>query len=208
MEPDVVQQTRCSYDRVAVDYDRRAATVTPEYVAFRDTFAADALGRGGPVADLGCGPGRDLLALRAAGLPAVGLDLSAGMLAVARARGVPVVRGDLRQPPLRPGSLAGLWSNAALLHVPRPDVAATLAAWHDLLRPGGSLGLSTSLGDTDGWELVPYAGDDPQGGELHRWFVHHERNGLLELLGGAGFTVTSCQERTSHRTWAMVRASA
>lgn len=203
-----MQQTRASYDQVAVDYDRRSQHVTGSYVQFRAGFAADVLMIPGPVADLGCGPGRDVAVLRAAGLPAVGVDLSRGMLAVARRRGVPTVQGDLREPPLRAASLSGLWSSAALLHVPRPDVVATLAAWHRLLRPHGHLGLSTSLGQHDGWELVPYAGDGPSGGDLHRWFVHHDQAELLALLGRAGFTVTSAEKRTSHRTWVQIRATA
>lgn len=57
----------------------------------------------GPVLDLGCGQGRHLQALAARGVPAVGLDLSAALLSVARktAGGVPLVRGDMRSLPLR-----------------------------------------------------------------------------------------------------------
>ncbi len=208
MDDELVQQTRVTYDRVAVDYDRRSQEVAAPFEQFRARFAADVLAIRGPVADLGCGPGRDLAVLRAAGLNAVGIDLSGGMLAVARHRDVPVVQGDLREPPLQPGSLAGLWSSAALLHVPRPEVAATLTTWHGLLRLGGRLGLSTSLGGQDGWELVPYAGEGPAGGDLHRWFVHHDQKDLTTLLEQAGFTITSVEQRTSHRTWSQVRAVA
>ena len=77
-----------------------------------------------------------------------------------------------------------------------------------MLAPGGRLGLSTSLGGDEGWELVPYAGADPEGGELHRWFVHHDLDGLTALLTTAGFTVLSTQVRTLHRTWAQVHALA
>ncbi|MBK5305129.1 MAG: class I SAM-dependent methyltransferase [Frankiaceae bacterium] len=205
MSEDVVEQTRATYDRVAVDYDASNPSPAPEFATFRTAFAKQA---GGIVADLGCGPGRDLAALRDAGVRALGVDLSPGMLAVARGRGVDVVQGDLRRPPIRDGSLGAIWSSAALLHVPRADVANTLAAWHALLRPGGLLGLSTSLGGGEGWELVPYAGEGPRGGELHRWFVHHERDELLAHVAAAGFSVTSCEERTSHRQWAMIRATA
>jgi hypothetical protein len=87
-------------------------------------------------------------------------------------------------------------------------VPSTLAAWHALLAPGGHLGLSTSLGGDEGWELVPYAGEGPQGGELHRWFVHHDEDDLLGMLITAGFTIRSHVQRTSHRTWTMIRAVA
>ena len=106
------------------------------------------------------------------------------------------------------GSLSGLWSSAALLHVPREEVPATLWAWHALLAPGGLLGLSTSMGTDEGWERVPYAGDGPTGGPLHRWFVHHDQEALLALLRAAGFTIASATRRTSQRDWLMVLATA
>ena len=114
MNQDRVAATRATYDRVAVDYDRRTASLDPAFTAFRTAFAAAVEG---PVVDLGCGPGRDVEALRGLGVAAFGVDLSAGMLAVARTRGLPVVQGDLRRPPVAPGSPGGLWCNAALLHV-------------------------------------------------------------------------------------------
>lgn len=200
---DRVATTRLTYDQVAGDYDRRTREPTAELVAFREAFtgAVD-----GPVADLGCGPGRDLAALRAAGLEGMGVDLSAGMLTVARGRGLPVVRGDLRRPPIRAGSLGGIWSSAALLHVPRPDVPTTLLAWHRCLRPGGRLALSTSLGSGEGWEGVPYAGGGPEDGALKRWFVHHEADALAADLAAAGFQVVDVQTRESRRTWLMITA--
>jgi SAM-dependent methyltransferase len=205
MTDDPVEQTRATYDRVAEDYDRTTQQPSAELLAFRAAFAASV---SGPVADLGCGPGRDLGAFRAAGITALGVDLSSGMLRRAARAGLPVVRGDLRRPPLRPRTLDGIWSCAALLHVPRPDVPATLAAWHALLRPGGHLALSTSLGDDEGWELVPYEGPGPKGGALHRWFVHHDEAELLGLLDSAGFTVRSHEQRAGHRNWTMIRATA
>lgn len=205
MTEDAVASTRATYDRVAVDYDRRWRGSDPGFAAFRAAFATAAVG---PVADLGCGPGRDLEDLRTHGLDAVGVDLSTSMLTLARGRGLPVVQGDLRRPPLAPGSLGGIWSSAALLHVPRSDVPATIARWHSLLRPGGRLGLSTSLGGDEGWEVAPYAGEGPSGGPLRRWFVHHDEAELLALLGAGGFTVVETTSRTSHRVWCMVHAVA
>jgi SAM-dependent methyltransferase len=205
MTEDPVEQTRATYDRVAEDYDRTTKAPSPELLAFRDAFIASVTG---PVADLGCGPGRDLGAVRATGITALGVDLSTGMLGRAAKAGLPVVRGDIRRPPLQPGSLGGIWSCAALLHVPRPDVPSTLAAWHALLRTGGHLALSTSLGGDEGWELVPYEGEGPRGGELHRWFVHHDEDALIALLTTAGFTVRSHEQRVSHRHWTMIRATA
>lgn len=56
---------------------------------------------------------------------------------------------------------------------------------------------------------MPYAADPevaPAG--LQRWFVHHDRAGLLALLAEAGFEVLSDEVRVSHRTWLQVHAVA
>lgn len=144
-----------TYDRIAQEYPERSDddSSIPEFLTWRTGL----LDSDGPLVDLGCGPGRDPAAFAATGTPCLGVDLSAGMLAVAARRGLPVVRGDLREPPIQLGSVGTLYSCAALLHVPREEVPATLSMWRALLRPGGQLHLSTSLGGGEGWEAVPYA---------------------------------------------------
>jgi len=95
----------------------------------------------GPVLDLACGTGRHLAPLRRHNPLAFGLDLSQTLLGEAPADLRPsLLRGDMRQLPVRPDTLAGitLWftpfgyftdeANTALLH--------SLSA---LLRPQGVL---------------------------------------------------------------------
>ncbi len=92
----------------------------------------------GPVLDLGCGQGRHLGLLATRGLPAVGLDLSPQLLALARAAdpGQRLVRGDMRAIPCATGSCTAVLSlftafgyfrtpteHAAVVH----DVARVLA---------------------------------------------------------------------------------
>jgi SAM-dependent methyltransferase len=60
---------------------------------------------GGQVLDLACGAGRHAAEFEHAGARVVGLDLSAAMLHRARSRTpLPLVRGDMRRLPFRPGS--------------------------------------------------------------------------------------------------------
>jgi SAM-dependent methyltransferase len=49
----------------------------------------------GPVLDLGCGPGRLVVALAAMGVPALGIDVSAHAVARAVASGAPVLRRSI-----------------------------------------------------------------------------------------------------------------
>jgi SAM-dependent methyltransferase len=50
---------------------------------------------GGPALDVGCGPGRLTAALSRLGHPALGIDISATAVRLARARGVPALRRDV-----------------------------------------------------------------------------------------------------------------
>ena len=96
-EPSYLSATRASYDTVAVDYAellRTELAAKPLDRALLATFAELVqAGPGGLVADLGCGPGRVTAHLHALGLNAFGIDLSPGMITVAR-RAHPGLRFD------------------------------------------------------------------------------------------------------------------
>ena len=64
-----------------------------------------------PVLDLGCGPGRHLAALRAAGKRGLGVDLSPVAVEIARGRGADAINGSLWSQVPR----AGTWSTILLL---------------------------------------------------------------------------------------------
>ena len=203
---DVRASTTQAYDEIVDDYLRRNRDVHAEYAEFRSSFVAE-VRDGGRVADLGCGPGRDAASFLAAGLEVVAVDASREMARRARDTGVAVAQGDLRSVPLRLDSLDGIWSAASLLHVPRAEVPQTLHGWWRCLKAGGLLGLSTSLGDDEGWEACPYEpSTQPTMVPLRRWFVHHDEATLLALLDGAGFAVVATREHVSHRRWIQVIA--
>jgi SAM-dependent methyltransferase len=64
-----------------------------------------------PVLDVGCGPGRHIRALARSGVSAVGVDMSAAAVRIARERGATVVHGSVFGDV--PG--AGAWRSALLL---------------------------------------------------------------------------------------------
>jgi SAM-dependent methyltransferase len=86
--PGWLDETRTSYDTVAVSYAdmlRDALAGEPFQRGILALFAELARARGnGPVADVGCGPGRITGYLHGIGLDAFGVDLSAAMIDVAR----------------------------------------------------------------------------------------------------------------------------
>jgi SAM-dependent methyltransferase len=203
---DVRIVTAQAYDQIVDEFVQRNTSINRDLTEFRRDFM-NAVGTNGRVIDVGCGPGRDAVYFQNRGARVIGLDASKNMARHARREGVAVVIADMRAMPFGRAALDGVWSAASLLHVPRPDVPATLAAWTSLVRPGGVLGLSTSIGDDEGWEACPYdraAQHAPV--DLRRWFVHHDATRLLTLIEDAGFVTMTSRERVSNRRWLQVLA--
>jgi len=112
----------------------------------------------------------------------IGLDLSIGQL---RTSELPaVVQADMRNLPLRTGSVDAVWCHAALLHLPRAAVPGVLDEFARALRPGGELYLSIAEGDGEGFEVA-----SNYGSQRLRWFTYHREPELTTLLADAGFTV-------------------
>jgi SAM-dependent methyltransferase len=91
-----------------------------------------------PVLDAGCGPARHALALAERGVPALGVDISDDLIALARAKGVAVLQRSFfdRVP------AAGRWGTVLLLDGNLGiggDPAVVLRRAMDLVRPGGRL---------------------------------------------------------------------
>jgi len=100
----------------------------------------------GPVLDVGCGPGRHVLALARRGVVTLGIDVSPPALALARRGGAPVLERSIfeRVP------AAGRWGTALLLdgNLGIGGCPSTLLRRvNDLLRPEGRLLVETAGAD-------------------------------------------------------------
>jgi SAM-dependent methyltransferase len=131
------------YDANAGRYDALEAGLTGDAAFYTALARAHP-----PVLELGCGTGRVTLAIARAGVAVTGLDLSAGMLAVARRKGAdaPAVRwlrGDMRAFDL--GERFGLICipHRTFQHLlTEAEQRATLACCRAHLRAGGRLALN------------------------------------------------------------------
>ena len=132
------------YDAIAEIYDPWSASVV-EDIAF---YVDEAKRHGGPVVELAVGSGRIAVPIARAGIKVIGVDLSPGMLSVARAFGeehgvsdlLDLRVGDLREPPVDEKVPLVICPFRSLLHMPDEDEKLrALRAARDLLQPGGHL---------------------------------------------------------------------
>jgi ubiquinone/menaquinone biosynthesis C-methylase UbiE len=157
-----LDDTRASYDTVAASYTR----MTEDYLddawdrsLFR-VVAEFATTAGGPVLDLGCGPGRLTAHLDGLGVPAIGVDLSPGMIDIARERspGLRFEVGSMTDLTLVDGSVGGCLLWYSLIHVPDAEVPGVLAEVRRVLRPGGAVLAGFHVGDADRLKTEGYGG--------------------------------------------------
>jgi 8-oxo-dGTP pyrophosphatase MutT (NUDIX family)/ubiquinone/menaquinone biosynthesis C-methylase UbiE len=180
MKVDPAQRTTQTYDQIAPFF--AAQSFETDLSAQLDRFCAY-LKPGDWVIDLGCGPGRDSLSLTERGFWAVGLDLSAGMLHQAKARGAKLlVQGDARALPFASGTLDGAWACASLLHLPKAELPTALTEIHRALGHG-HVCLMLKRGEGESWR-------DDQG--WSRFFAYYHPAEAELALERAGFQVVYC----------------
>jgi SAM-dependent methyltransferase len=193
-----LEDTRTSYDTVAASYADRVRGLldeTPDEREVLAEFAEVVRGSGGGlVADVGCGPGRITVHLRGLGLDAFGIDLSPGMIEVAR-RDHPGLRfeiGSMTDLDLADGSMAGLVAWYSLIHVPDEEIGSVFGHFHRVLRPGGMLLLGFHVGDETQLKTQGYGGH-PMKVYVHRRQPRH----VTACLDDAGFSVETDRVLTS-----------
>ncbi len=121
-DPDL-SAVRASYDTVAEPYAAQFAAELrhkPLDRALQDCFVELVGGSPGQVVDLGCGPGQIARYLHDRGLPAYGVDLSPGMVAVARRlhRGMTSREGSLLALDAGDGECSGITAFYSIIHLP------------------------------------------------------------------------------------------
>jgi SAM-dependent methyltransferase len=156
----------------------------------------------GPVIDLGCGPGRLVVALTRRGIPALGVDVSAAAVAQCRARGAAVLRRNLF------AGLPGRWQHALLadgnIGIGGNPVRLLRRA-AALLRPGGTVLVETDPDPAACWSGTAQVHTPEGAGPPLRWAVVGA-DALREVAAAAGLGMTGAH--VGPRCFSELRASA
>lgn len=139
MDPSEEARARRYYDAFAESYEahRDGRSRYHDLLDALEIDLATPYVREREVLEVGCGTGLILRRLAGVAARAVGVDLSPGMLARARARGLEVHEGSATSLPFADGSFDVAVSFKTLPHV--PDLPRALAEMARVVRPGGVL---------------------------------------------------------------------
>ena len=182
---------REGYDIWSETYDRTLNPVVA--MDARYTMQMLAPERGELILDAGCGTGRNLLPMVAAGSQPIGMDLSIGMLKVAKRNlpNAPLAVADLQKPyPFQASQFDAVL--CALIGEHLDDLPATFREMNQVLKPGGRLVFSVYHPE------MAFAGKEAnfqrEDVEYRLGAVRHTVADYLNLLDDMGFAGISSRE--------------
>jgi len=183
-DPAFLDNTRSAYNAMAVTYADRFSNELVNKPLDRAMLALFAeLAPAGPIADIGCGPGRVTAFLHALGLDAFGVDLSPAMIEHARKEypGVRFEVGTMTALDIAETSLAGLTAWYSTIHIPDDHLPDVFAEFFRVLVPGAPLMFAFQMGD----EPKHYA--EAWGHQVNLTFHRRRPEAVAGLLTKAGF---------------------
>lgn len=134
-----LDETRAYYDEFSKSYEKHRRPNDPGgYHALLDDLEIELVARygtGKDVLECGCGTGLILERVKEFARRAAGIDLSPGMLSLAKSRGLDVREGSVTALPFEDASFDVTCSFKVLAHV--PDIGKALSEMARVTRPGG-----------------------------------------------------------------------
>ncbi len=130
------ERSRAYYDDFAATYDRGRDRGYHRVIDDLEAGIVLPYARGARVLEVGCGTGLILERIAPSARQARGIDLSPGMLAAARRRGLDVLEGSATDLPFADGAFDVVYSFKVLAHV--PDIRRAVSEVSRVLTPGGT----------------------------------------------------------------------
>ena len=190
MVDDWLSSTRQSYDTDASGYTQKVRGLLDGQPYLRASLALFAeLVRdagGGPVADVGCGPGYVSSYLHDARVDAFGIDLSPEMIGIAR-RDYPHLRfevGTMTDLHLADDSVAGIVAFWSVIHVPDHAVPGVFEQFRRVLQAHGLLLVGFHVGDQ-----TEHTSEGYTGRPINIDSYHRRPSRMTNWLRDAWFTI-------------------
>lgn len=192
--------TRESYDVVASMYARLLPDMSLGAPLDRAVLACFVelvqLSGGGLVAEDGCGSGRVTAHLADAGLSIVGLDLSPGMAAVARAAhpDLAFAAAHAGALPVRSGALSGIVAWYSLINSPTDDLVHVFAEFARVTLPGAPVVVALQSGDGERVDR-----STAYGHPVPLTYYRHHTDDVTQALAAAGLALQGTVRREPYR---------
>jgi ubiquinone/menaquinone biosynthesis C-methylase UbiE len=188
--------TQATYDKIAPTFAKTNAEM-PENLLVEARKFIESISQNARCLDLGCGAGRDIAWFEGQGLNIFGADLSIGMLTEARKiTSRPLAQMNMLHLGFAGKSFAGIWCNAALLHLPKADAPKALKEMRRILWDNGILDLAVQLGEGEGFEENPY-----ETGQGERFYSRYQEDEMKQMLIASGFMILEMEQIISKRAW-------
>jgi SAM-dependent methyltransferase len=194
---DIINITRHTYDRIADGYATKINDlVSGSWVGeferqLLDEFLLMTGVSRARVLDIGCGSGRDTDYLEQKGAVVVGIDVSSGMLRLARrrvsSRGLCLM--EMRNLGFSGGSFDGIWANGCIYHIPKTEFIRILYEAGRVLKPSGVFSFNIKAGSGEGLEDNPRS---YEGGS--RYYAYYAASEMVAYLERAGFEIIETRD--------------
>ncbi|WP_298754865.1 class I SAM-dependent methyltransferase [uncultured Psychroserpens sp.] len=177
-----------SYNKTAEEYYNTVSSfeILPELETFISIVKPN-----GRVLDLGCGPGHHSRIFLENGFQVDGIDLSTGMIAIAKKE----VSGgnfqvmDILDLKFKKDAFDGIWASASLLHIPKRNLKKVIRELKKLLVEKGILYISLKKGE--GSEVIK----DKRYGGVDKYYVYYETDEIEKILVDLDFEIVENEQK-------------
>jgi len=138
--------------------------------------------------DLGCGDGRDTQYLQEKGADVVGIDLSRGMIDLARKKytNCAFLHSDMRDTVFPNNTFQGTWASTSLSNIPKSELSSVEKEIYRILEKGSIFCFSFKVGEGEGFEESLVEGFET----YHSYYTLNELKvelNLFEVIDSKGY---------------------